>query len=173
MTTVPVPNRLAVPLTLAGQQAGARVATLEQLRERLESGEPPEKRVSRLSEEEQRLVQQAFQRSFLSSARQLPVKIRVNGRGERSGAPSHPPRLGGGSSSFCPAGPQKGPEARKSHGASVAAELSSAAEVIFLGTRHCFGQGLALANRKQQCSRRSQRPAGQQLCPRPSSLRSV
>ncbi|XP_071078023.1 AT-rich interactive domain-containing protein 3B isoform X2 [Desmodus rotundus] len=66
-----------------GQQAGARVATLEQLRERLESGEPPEKRVSRLSEEEQRLVQQAFQRSFLSSARQLPVKIRVNGREDR------------------------------------------------------------------------------------------
>ncbi|XP_045704637.1 AT-rich interactive domain-containing protein 3B [Phyllostomus hastatus] len=86
VTTVPVSNRLAVPLTLAGQQAGTRVATLEQLRERLESGEPPEKKASRLSEEEQRLVQQAFQRNFLSMARQLPMKIRVNGREDRSEA---------------------------------------------------------------------------------------
>lgn len=81
MTTVPVPNRLAAPVTLAGQQASTRTATLEQLRERLESGEPPEKRTARLSEEEQRLVQQAFQRNLLSVARQLPMKIRVNGRG--------------------------------------------------------------------------------------------
>ncbi|XP_045305046.1 AT-rich interactive domain-containing protein 3B isoform X1 [Leopardus geoffroyi] len=82
VTTVPVPNRLAVPVTLAGQQAGPRTAALEQLRERLESGEPPEKKASRLSEEEQRLVQQAFQRSLLSMARQLPMKIRINGRAE-------------------------------------------------------------------------------------------
>ncbi|XP_072807101.1 AT-rich interactive domain-containing protein 3B isoform X3 [Vicugna pacos] len=81
VTTVPVPNRLAVPVTLAGQQAGTRTATLEHLRERLESGEPPEKKASRLSEEEQRLVQQAFQRNLLSMARQLPMKIRINGRG--------------------------------------------------------------------------------------------
>lgn len=83
MTTVPVPNRLAVPVTLAGQQASTRTATLEQLRERLESGEPPEKKVSRLSEEEQRLVQQAFQRNLFNMARQLPMKIRINGRGEQ------------------------------------------------------------------------------------------
>lgn len=77
-----VPSRLAVPLALAGQQAGSRTAALEQLRERLESGEPPEKKTSRLSEEEQRLVQQAFQRNLLNMARQLPMKIRINGRGE-------------------------------------------------------------------------------------------
>ncbi|XP_014636406.1 PREDICTED: AT-rich interactive domain-containing protein 3B isoform X1 [Ceratotherium simum simum] len=82
VTTVPVPNRLAVPVTLAGQQASTRTATLEQLRERLEAGEPPEKKTSRLSEEEQRLVQQAFQRNFFSMARQLPMKIRINGRAE-------------------------------------------------------------------------------------------
>ncbi|XP_078189783.1 AT-rich interactive domain-containing protein 3B isoform X5 [Callithrix jacchus] len=82
VTTVPVPNRLAVPVTLASQQAGPRTATLEQLRERLESGEPAEKKASRLSEEEQRLVQQAFQRNFFSMARQLPMKIRINGRAE-------------------------------------------------------------------------------------------
>ncbi|XP_058398050.1 AT-rich interactive domain-containing protein 3B isoform X1 [Diceros bicornis minor] len=82
VTTVPVPNRLAMPVTLAGQQASTRTATLEQLRERLEAGEPPEKKTSRLSEEEQRLVQQAFQRNFFSMARQLPMKIRINGRAE-------------------------------------------------------------------------------------------
>ncbi|XP_034850192.1 AT-rich interactive domain-containing protein 3B isoform X1 [Mirounga leonina] len=86
VTTVPVPNRLAVPVALAGQQAGTRTAALEQLRERLESGEPPEKKASRLSEEEQRLVQQAFQRSLFSVARQLPMKIRINGREDRSEA---------------------------------------------------------------------------------------
>ncbi|XP_029094923.1 AT-rich interactive domain-containing protein 3B isoform X2 [Monodon monoceros] len=86
VTTVPVPNRLAVPVTLASQQAGTRTATLEQLRERLESGEPPEKKASRLSEEEQRLVQQAFQRNFFSMARQLPMKIRINGREDRAEA---------------------------------------------------------------------------------------
>ncbi|XP_055984755.1 AT-rich interactive domain-containing protein 3B [Sorex fumeus] len=81
-----VPSRLAVPMALAGQQAGSRTATLEQLRERLESGEPVEKKASRLSEEEQRLVQQTFQRSLLSMARQLPMKIRINGREDRSEA---------------------------------------------------------------------------------------
>uniref|UniRef100_A0A2K5CTV6 AT-rich interactive domain-containing protein 3 n=1 Tax=Aotus nancymaae TaxID=37293 RepID=A0A2K5CTV6_AOTNA len=87
VTTVPVPNRLAVPMTLASQQAGTRTATLEQLRERLESGEPAEKKAwSRLSKEEQRLVQQAFQRNLFSMARQLPVKIRINGRKDRAEA---------------------------------------------------------------------------------------
>lgn len=94
VTTVPVPNRLAVPMTLTGQQASTRMATLEQLRERLESGEPPEKKASRLSEEEQRLMQQAFQRNFFSMAQQLPMKIRVTGRGECGldpfRNPSHP-----------------------------------------------------------------------------------
>ncbi|XP_005393611.1 PREDICTED: AT-rich interactive domain-containing protein 3B isoform X2 [Chinchilla lanigera] len=84
--TVPVPNRLAVPMALAGPQAGSRMATLEQLRERLESGEPAEKKAARLSEEEQRLVQQAFQRNLFSMARQLPVKIRINGREDRGEA---------------------------------------------------------------------------------------
>uniref|UniRef100_A0A8C6WDF9 REKLES domain-containing protein n=1 Tax=Nannospalax galili TaxID=1026970 RepID=A0A8C6WDF9_NANGA len=39
------------------------------------------KKASRLSEEEQRLVQQAFQRNLFNMARQLPMKIRINGRG--------------------------------------------------------------------------------------------
>ncbi|XP_060116378.1 AT-rich interactive domain-containing protein 3B [Heteronotia binoei] len=83
--TVSTPNRVAMPVTLANQQAAlaARTATLEQLRERLESGEPPEK-VSRMTEEEQRFVQQAFQRNLFSMARQLPMKIKINGREDKS-----------------------------------------------------------------------------------------
>ncbi|XP_056654770.1 AT-rich interactive domain-containing protein 3B isoform X3 [Monodelphis domestica] len=85
--SVPMPNRLAVPVTLAGgQQAGTRTSTLEQLRERLEAGEPPEKKVSRMTEEEQRFVQQAFHRNLLSVARQLPMKVKINGREDRSEA---------------------------------------------------------------------------------------
>ncbi|XP_048337901.1 AT-rich interactive domain-containing protein 3B isoform X2 [Sphaerodactylus townsendi] len=83
--TMSTPNRVAMPVTLASQQAtaAARTATLEQLRERLESGEPPEK-VSRMTEEEQRFVQQAFQRNLFSMARQLPMKIKINGREDKS-----------------------------------------------------------------------------------------
>lgn len=79
-----MPNRIAVPVTLASQQAtvAARTATLEQLRERLEAGEPPEKKVSRMTEEEQRLVQQALQRNLFSMARQIPMKIKINGKGK-------------------------------------------------------------------------------------------
>ncbi|XP_071424805.1 AT-rich interactive domain-containing protein 3B isoform X2 [Pithys albifrons albifrons] len=80
--TVSMPNRIAVPVTLSSQQAtvAARTATLEQLRERLESGEPPEKKVCRMTEEEQRLVQQALQRNLFSMARQIPMKIKINGK---------------------------------------------------------------------------------------------
>ncbi|XP_027553792.1 AT-rich interactive domain-containing protein 3B isoform X1 [Neopelma chrysocephalum] len=83
--TVSMPNRIAVPVTLSSQQAtvAARTATLEQLRERLESGEPPEKKVSRTTEEEQRLVQQALQRNLFSMARQIPMKIKINGKEDK------------------------------------------------------------------------------------------
>ncbi|NXB45406.1 ARI3B protein, partial [Leucopsar rothschildi] len=81
--SVSVPSRIhAVPVTLGGQQGtvAARTGTLEQLRERLEAGEPPEKKVTRMTEEEQRLVQQALQRNLLSMARQIPMKIKINGK---------------------------------------------------------------------------------------------
>uniref|UniRef100_A0A8C8VPU7 AT-rich interactive domain-containing protein 3 n=1 Tax=Pelusios castaneus TaxID=367368 RepID=A0A8C8VPU7_9SAUR len=86
--TVSMPNRIAVPVTLANQQAtvAARTATLEQLRERLEAGEPPEKKLSRMTEEEQRLVQQALQRNLFNMARQIPMKIKINGREDKPDA---------------------------------------------------------------------------------------
>uniref|UniRef100_A0A8C5U060 AT-rich interactive domain-containing protein 3 n=1 Tax=Malurus cyaneus samueli TaxID=2593467 RepID=A0A8C5U060_9PASS len=79
--TVAVPSRLAVPVALGGPAAG-RTAALEQLRERLEAGEPPEKKGARLTDEEQRMVQQALQRNLLSVARQIPMRIKINGKGE-------------------------------------------------------------------------------------------
>ncbi|CAM5144508.1 unnamed protein product [Eretmochelys imbricata] len=86
--TVSMPSRIAMPVTLANQQAtvAARTATLEQLRERLEAGEPPEKKLSRMTEEEQRLVQQALQRNLFSVARQIPMKIKINGREDKPDA---------------------------------------------------------------------------------------
>ncbi|XP_052387907.1 AT-rich interactive domain-containing protein 3B [Carassius gibelio] len=58
------------------QMAGlARAATLEQLREKLET-EAPERKMLRLAEEQQRLMQQAFQHNLLAMASQIPVNLR-------------------------------------------------------------------------------------------------
>lgn len=72
------------PLALSlGQQqvAGlARAATLEQLREKLETGgggEGPERKMARLAEEQQRLMQQAFQHNLLAMASQMPMNLRL------------------------------------------------------------------------------------------------
>lgn len=71
-------------LSLQQTPTGLRTSSVEQLKERLESGEPPEKRVaSRTSiEEQQRLMQQALQHNLLSMARQIPMKLKINGKGE-------------------------------------------------------------------------------------------
>lgn len=152
VTTVPVPNRLAVPVTLAGQQAGTRMATLEQLRERLESGEPPEKKASKLSEEEQRLVQQAFQRNFFSMARQLPVKIRVNGRGECRAA-LHPGPI------HNPQDWDEGPGGQKTTRPLRA--QSSKLGSLSRGPETASDSALLSSKKQQQCSTgRSRRPLG-------------
>uniref|UniRef100_A0A8C1NX67 AT-rich interactive domain-containing protein 3 n=1 Tax=Cyprinus carpio TaxID=7962 RepID=A0A8C1NX67_CYPCA len=67
----------SVALVLGQQQmAGlARAATLEQLREKLET-EAPERKMLRLAEEQQRLMQQAFQHNLLAVASQIPVNLR-------------------------------------------------------------------------------------------------
>ncbi|XP_075933849.1 AT-rich interactive domain-containing protein 3B isoform X2 [Anarhichas minor] len=63
------------------QVAGlARAATLEQLREKLETGgggEGPERKMARLAEEQQRLMQQAFQHNLLAMASQMPMNMRL------------------------------------------------------------------------------------------------
>uniref|UniRef100_A0A671K048 AT-rich interactive domain-containing protein 3 n=1 Tax=Sinocyclocheilus anshuiensis TaxID=1608454 RepID=A0A671K048_9TELE len=66
-----------VALAFGQQQAAglARAATLEQLREKLET-EAPERKMARLAEEQQRLMQQVFQHNLLAMASQIPVNLR-------------------------------------------------------------------------------------------------
>lgn len=87
-----LPARLPLALALGHQQQLARAATLEQLRERLETGmgagavnvgpaavEGPERKMARLAEEQQRLLQQAFQQNLLAMASQVnPANLRMN-----------------------------------------------------------------------------------------------
>ncbi|XP_077445889.1 AT-rich interactive domain-containing protein 3B isoform X2 [Stigmatopora argus] len=84
--------RPSVALALGQQQVAglARAATLEQLREKLETtgglvGEGPERKMARLAEEQQRLMQQAFQHNLLAMASQMPMNLRL-------GAPAITPR---------------------------------------------------------------------------------
>uniref|UniRef100_A0A8C7IHY1 AT-rich interactive domain-containing protein 3 n=1 Tax=Oncorhynchus kisutch TaxID=8019 RepID=A0A8C7IHY1_ONCKI len=70
----------SMSLSLGQQQVAglARAATLEQLREKLETGEGPERKMARLAEEQQqRLMQQAFQHNLLAMASQVPMNLRL------------------------------------------------------------------------------------------------
>ncbi|XP_062861040.1 AT-rich interactive domain-containing protein 3A-like [Trichomycterus rosablanca] len=74
----------AVALALGPQVANlARAATLEQLREKLETGgglgapEGPERKMARLAEEQQRLMQQALQHNLLAMASHMPMNLRL------------------------------------------------------------------------------------------------
>ncbi|XP_058138210.1 AT-rich interactive domain-containing protein 3A [Dasypus novemcinctus] len=91
---IAVPGRL--PVSLAGhpvvavQAAAAQAAVaaqavaLEQLREKLESGEPPEKKMALVTDEQQRLMQRALQQNFLAMTAQLPMSIRINSQASES-----------------------------------------------------------------------------------------
>lgn len=104
-STVPitVPGRLPVSLAghpvVAAQAAAvqaaaaqaavaAQAAALEQLREKLESTEPPEKKMALVADEQQRLMQRALQQNFLAMTAQLPMNIRINSQGTLSLEPS-------------------------------------------------------------------------------------
>lgn len=75
----------AMALALGPQQVAglARAATLEQLREKLETGtglsisEGPERKMARLAEEQQRLMQQALQHNLLAMASHMPMNMRM------------------------------------------------------------------------------------------------
>ncbi|XP_041829746.1 AT-rich interactive domain-containing protein 3B-like isoform X2 [Melanotaenia boesemani] len=74
--------RPPIALSLGQQQVAglARAATLEQLREKLETsggGEGPDRKMARLAEEQQRLMQQAFQHNLLAMASQMPMNLRL------------------------------------------------------------------------------------------------
>ncbi|NXS50981.1 ARI3A protein, partial [Balaeniceps rex] len=91
---ISVPSRLPVSLAghpvVAAQAAAVQVAAaaqavaLEQLREKLESGEPPEKKMALVTDEQQRLMQRALQQNLLAMTAQLPMSIRINSQGTRS-----------------------------------------------------------------------------------------
>ncbi|KAG5215009.1 hypothetical protein JEQ12_000585 [Ovis aries] len=71
---------------VAAAQAGvaAQAAALERLREKLEYGEPPEKKTALLAEEQQRLMQRALQQNFLALTAQLPMSIRIHSQASES-----------------------------------------------------------------------------------------
>ncbi|XP_052007882.1 AT-rich interactive domain-containing protein 3B-like [Xyrauchen texanus] len=68
----------AMALPLGQQQVAglARASTLEQLREKLET-EVPERKIARLAEEQQRLMQQAFQHNLLAMTSHIPMNLRL------------------------------------------------------------------------------------------------
>uniref|UniRef100_A0A8D0GZ02 AT-rich interactive domain-containing protein 3 n=1 Tax=Sphenodon punctatus TaxID=8508 RepID=A0A8D0GZ02_SPHPU len=65
----------------AAQAVASQAAALEQLREKLETGEPAEKKMALVTEEQQRLMQHALQQNLLAMASQFPVNIKLNNRG--------------------------------------------------------------------------------------------
>ncbi|TSK38397.1 AT-rich interactive domain-containing protein 3A [Bagarius yarrelli] len=77
--------RSPMALALGPQQVAglARAATLEQLREKLETGtglsvsDGPERKMARLAEEQQRLMQQALQQNLLAMASHMPMNMRM------------------------------------------------------------------------------------------------
>ncbi|XP_042297839.1 AT-rich interactive domain-containing protein 3A [Sceloporus undulatus] len=74
----------AVQAAAAQAAVAAQAVALEQLREKLESGEPPEKKMALVTEEQQRLMQRAIQQNLLAMTTQLPMSIRINSQGRRS-----------------------------------------------------------------------------------------
>lgn len=71
----------AVQAAAAQAAVAAQAAALEQLREKLESGEPPDKKMALVADEQQRLMQRALQQNFLAMTAQLPMSIRINSQG--------------------------------------------------------------------------------------------
>ncbi|NXJ32822.1 ARI3A protein, partial [Ciconia maguari] len=85
-----VPGSIAIPLGLASHHhaaaqaaATSQAAVLEQLWEKLEAGEPPEKKVALTAEEQQRLVQHALQHNLLAMASQFPMNVKISNRDDR------------------------------------------------------------------------------------------
>ncbi|XP_040010051.1 AT-rich interactive domain-containing protein 3A isoform X2 [Xiphias gladius] len=95
-------SRMALPMSPSGHHAAAvaaqaaaaqaaaaqaaaavQAAALEQLREKLESGEPPKKKMMMVAEEQHRIMQHALQQNLLAMATQLPLNIKLNNRDDR------------------------------------------------------------------------------------------
>lgn len=84
-----LPASLATHSVAAAQAAAAQAATiaqvaaLEQLRDNLETGEPPRKKIALPLEEHQRLLQRALQHNLMAMTAQIPMNIRINNQESR------------------------------------------------------------------------------------------
>ncbi|XP_024115881.1 AT-rich interactive domain-containing protein 3A [Oryzias melastigma] len=80
-----LPSRAALAVLPGGHHAAAvtQAAALEQLRETLQAGEPPLKKMVTAAGEQQRMVEQTLQQNLIAVATQLPLKIKVNSRDDR------------------------------------------------------------------------------------------
>lgn len=84
MMTSCLPSRITLPMSPSSHNAAAvavQAATLEELREKLDSGEPPEKKIIIVAEEQQRITQHTLQQNLLAMATHLPLNIKLNNRG--------------------------------------------------------------------------------------------
>lgn len=85
-----LPGTLAAQSVAAAQAVAVRaamaaqVAALEQLREKLESGEPPEKKMAVPTDDHQRFLQRALQQNLLAMNTQMPMNIRINSQGNKA-----------------------------------------------------------------------------------------
>ncbi|KAG7513858.1 AT-rich interactive domain-containing protein 3A isoform X2 [Solea senegalensis] len=68
----------AVQAAAAQAAMAAQVVALEQLRDKLEAGEPPEKKMALPAEDHHRLLQRALQHNLLAMTAQMPMNIRIN-----------------------------------------------------------------------------------------------
>ncbi|KAK2908025.1 AT-rich interactive domain-containing protein 3A isoform X1 [Channa argus] len=73
----------AVQAAAAQAAMAAQVAALEQLRDKLEAGEPPEKKMALAAEEHHRLLQRALQHNLLAMTAQIPMNIRISNQDGR------------------------------------------------------------------------------------------
>ncbi|KAF0041978.1 hypothetical protein F2P81_005510 [Scophthalmus maximus] len=73
----------AVQAVAAQAAMAAQMAALEQLRDKLEAGEPPEKKMALQPEDHHRLLQRALQHNLLAMTAQIPMNIRINNQDGR------------------------------------------------------------------------------------------
>lgn len=73
----------AVQAAAAQAAMAAQMAALEQLRDKLEAGEPPEKKMALPAEDHHRLLQRALQHNLLAMTAQIPMNIRINNQDSR------------------------------------------------------------------------------------------
>ncbi|KAM8875361.1 AT-rich interactive domain-containing protein 3A [Spinachia spinachia] len=73
----------SVQAAAAQAAMAAQMAALEQLRDKREAGEPPEKKMALPAEEHHRLLQRALQHNLLAMTAQIPMNIRINNQDSR------------------------------------------------------------------------------------------